>query len=123
MTNIDLLASQLYGTAGFRQRIWMPPIIYDPLGPTILPALEASGFCDRGEAKDFVNDGNIEVGGPLPINTHGGQVGEAYIHGMHGIAEAVCQVRDNAINQVMDLNNILVISEGGVPIRDIILGS
>ena len=38
------------------------------------------------EAKDFVKDGNLELGGRLPINTNGGQLGEAYIHGMNGIA-------------------------------------
>jgi hypothetical protein len=34
------------------------------------------------------------------LNTHGGQLGEAYIHGMNGIAEAVRQVRGTAVNQV-----------------------
>ena len=53
------------------------------------PQLEEFGFCGRGEAKDFIADGNIELGGRLPINTNGGQLGEAYIHGMNGIAEGV----------------------------------
>ena len=52
-------------------------------------------FCGRGEAAEFAVDGNLEVGGRLPINTHGGQLGEAYVHGMNGIAEAVRQVRGN----------------------------
>ena len=42
-------------------------------------------------------DGNIELGGRLPINTHGGQLGEAYIHGMNGIAEGVRQVRGTSV--------------------------
>ena len=45
-------------------------------------------------------DGAIELGGRLPLNPHGGQLGEAYIHGMNGIAEAVRQVRGTAVNQV-----------------------
>ena len=97
-------------------------IIYDHFGPTILPALEASGFCARGEAKDFIKDGNIEIGGGLPLNTHGGQIGEAYIHGMNGIAEAVRQVRGNAVNQIAELSNIMVTSGGGVPTSGLILG-
>ena len=35
----------------------------------------------QGEAKDSIADGAIGVGGCLPINTHGEQLGEAYIHG------------------------------------------
>ena len=50
--------------------------------------LEELGFCGRGEAPGFIADGAIELGGRLPLNTHGGQLGEAYIHGMNGIAEA-----------------------------------
>ena len=66
----------------------------------MLPQLEEFGFCGRGEAKDFIRDGHIELGGRLPINTHGGQLGEAYIHGMNGIAEGVRQVRGTSVNQV-----------------------
>jgi hypothetical protein len=62
-------------------------ILYDHFTPFTLIQLEELGFCGQGEAKDFVADGAIEVGGRLPINTHGGQLGEAYIHGMNGIAE------------------------------------
>ena len=58
------------------------------------------GFCGKGEAKDFIADGAIEIGGRLPINTHGGQLGEAYIHGMNGIAEGVRQLRGTSVNQV-----------------------
>jgi acetyl-CoA acetyltransferase len=97
-------------------------IIYDHFGPAVLPALEAAGFCAPGEAKDFIKGGAIEVGGRLPVNTHGGQVGEAYMHGMNGIAEAVRQVRGTAVNQVAGLQHILVTSGGGVPTSGLVLG-
>ena len=61
-------------------------------------------------------------GGKLPINTHGGQLGEAYIHGMNGVAEAVRQVRGTAVNQVADVENVLVTAGTGVPTSGIILG-
>ena len=61
-------------------------IFYDHFTPYVLMQLEELGFCGRGEAKDFIAGGAIELGGKLPINTHGGQLGEAYIHGMNGIA-------------------------------------
>ena len=78
-------------------------ILYDHFTPYVLMQLEELGFCGRGEAPDFIADGAIEVGGRLPLNTHGGQLGEAYIHGMNGIAEAVRQVRGTSVNQVDDV--------------------
>jgi hypothetical protein len=45
----------------------------------------------------------IDAAARLPINTHGGQLGEAYIHGMNGIAEAVRQVRGSSVNQVANV--------------------
>jgi acetyl-CoA acetyltransferase len=96
-------------------------IIYDHFGPTVLPGLEAYGFCGYGEAKDFIKDGNIEVGGTLPVNTNGGQLGEAYIHGMNGVCEAVRQIRGTAINQVADVENVLVTAGSGVPTSAVVL--
>ena len=62
--------------------------------------LEAYGFCGPGEAKAFIADGNLDLGGALPTNTHGGLLGEAYIHGINSIQEGVRQVRGAAVNQV-----------------------
>ncbi|MCB1004301.1 MAG: hypothetical protein KDB35_08965, partial [Acidimicrobiales bacterium] len=57
----------------------------------------------------------------LPINTNGGQLGEAYIHGMNGIAEAVRQVRGTSVNQVADVENVLATAGTGVPTSALIL--
>ena len=88
----------------------------------MLPQLEEFGFCERGEAKDFIADGEIELGGRLPINTHGGQLGEAYLHGMNGIAEGVRQVRGTSVNQVDDVEHVLVTAGTGVPTSALIVG-
>ena len=90
--------------------------------PLVLPQLEEFGFCRRGEAADFLRDGNIELGGRLPINTNGGQLGEAYIHGMNGIAEAVRQVRGTSVNQVDGVEHVLVTAGTSVPPSALILG-
>ena len=88
-------------------------VIYDHFTPFVLTQLEEFGFCKRGEAKDFIRDGHVELGGGLPINTHGGQLGEAYIHGMNGIAEAVRQIRGSAVNQVPRVENVVVTAGTG----------
>lgn len=115
-------ARQLYAAARLTPADIQAAILYDHFGPTVLTSLEGYGFCAAGEAKDFIKDGNIEVGGTLPVNTHGGQLGEAYIHGMNGIAEAVRQLRGDAANQVQQVCNMLVTAGSGVPTSAAILG-
>lgn len=98
-------------------------VLYDHFTPYVLMQLEELGFCARGEAPGFIADGAIEIGGRLPVNTHGGQLGEAYIHGMNGIAEAVRQVRGTSVNQVLDgEGHVLVTAGTGVPTSGLVLG-
>lgn len=115
------VADQLYRTAGIGPDDVQTAILYDHFTPFVLCQLEEFGFCKPGEAKDFVQDGNIELGGRLPINTHGGQLGEAYIHGMNGIAEGVRQVRGTSVNQVDGVENVVVTAGTGVPTSGLIL--
>jgi acetyl-CoA acetyltransferase len=115
-------ARQLYATARLTPKDMQVAILYDHFGPTVLASLEGYGFCGYGEAKDFIKNGNIEIGGSLPVNTHGGQLGEAYIHGMNGLAEAVRQLRGQAVNQVPGVHNVLVSAGSGVPTSGAILG-
>ncbi len=123
LPEMGLVARQLYATAGIGPADVQTAIIYDHFTPFVLTQLEEFGFCERGEAKDFVRDGNIELGGRLPINPHGGQLGEAYIHGMNGVAEAVRQVRGTAANQVPDVAHVVVTAGTGVPTSGLVLGA
>jgi acetyl-CoA acetyltransferase len=123
LPEMGLVARQLYADAGLRPQDVQTAVIYDHFTPFVLTQLEEFGFCKRGEAKDFLRDGNVELGGSLPINTHGGQLGEAYIHGMNGIAEGVRQVRGSAVNQVPDVEHVLVTAGTGVPTSGLILGT
>jgi acetyl-CoA acetyltransferase len=115
-------ARQLWETSGLGPDDIQTAVIYDHFTPFVLPQLEEFGFCGRGEAKEFMSDGNIELGGRLPINTHGGQLGEAYLHGMNGIAEGVRQVRGTAINQIDGVEHVLVTAGTGVPTSALLLG-
>jgi acetyl-CoA acetyltransferase len=119
---MGLCAQQLWADTGLGAADIQTAVIYDHFTPLALPQLEEFGFCGRGEAKDFIKDGRIELGGALPINTHGGQLGEAYIHRMNGIAEGVRQVRGQAVNQVPDVEHVLVTAGTAVPTSALILG-
>lgn len=110
MPEAEGTAQRLYAQTGLKPADMQAAMIYDAFTPQVLKQLEAFGFCKRGEAKDFVKDGHIEHGGSLPVNTNGGLIGEAYIHGMNNIVEAVRQVRGTSPNQVPKLQNVLVSS-------------
>ena len=75
------------------------------------------------EAPKFVLDGAMRRDGRLPTNTHGGQLSEAYIHGVNGIVEATRLVRGQSVNQpAKEVNNVLVTSGVGVPTGGALLG-
>lgn len=122
LPEMGLVARQLWATSGLGPADIATAVLYDHFTPFVLTQLEEFGFCGRYEAKDFIADGAIELGGRLPVNTHGGQLGEAYIHGMNGIAEGVRQVRGTAVNQVPGVEHVLVTAGTGVPTSGLILG-
>jgi acetyl-CoA acetyltransferase len=120
---LAIVSRRLWAMSGLTPDDIQVAMLYDHFTPSVLMQLEELGFCGRGEAKDFVRDGHIELGGRLPVNTHGGLLGEAYLHGMNGIAEAVRQVRGNACNQVDGVDHALVTSAWGIPTSGLILGT
>jgi acetyl-CoA acetyltransferase len=120
---MGLVGRQLYAQSRLTPADIGAAILYDHFTPFVLPQLEELGFCARGEAGDFIADGHLEVGGRLPSNTHGGQLGEAYIHGMNGIAEAVRLIRGTSVNQPGDLGYVLVTAGTGVPTSGLVLGT
>jgi len=122
LPEMAFVARQLEAQSGLGPADFQTAVIYDHFTPFVLAQLEAFGFCGRGEAPDFVRDGRIELGGALPVNPHGGQLGEAYIHGMNGVAEAVRQVRGEAANPVPGVEHVLVTAGTGVPTSALILG-
>ena len=66
---------------------------YDAFSILVWTALERFGFCGQGEAAAFTQDGRIELGGALPMNTNGGLLSEAHIMGWNHQVEIVRQLR------------------------------
>ncbi|ANH39888.1 lipid-transfer protein [Nocardioides dokdonensis FR1436] len=122
---MGVVGRELWRQSGLRPDDMPMAILYDHFTPYVLMQLEELGFCGRGEAPAFIADGAIEIGGRLPLNTHGGQLGEAYIHGMNGIAEGVRQVRGTSVNQVeaASSSHVLVTAGTGVPTSGLILSA
>ena len=110
MTEAEGTAKRLYAQTGMKPTDMQAAMLYDAFSPVVLMQLEAFGFCKRGEGKDFVKSGGMDIGGAMPVNTHGGLIAEAYIHGMNSVVEGVRQVRGTSPNQVAKVQNVLVSS-------------
>ncbi len=121
LPEMGVVAKQLWAASGLRPADIQTAFLYDHFTPFVLVQLEELGFCGRGEAKDFATVDNLSIGGRLPINTSGGLLGEAYIHGMNGITEAVRQIRGTSCNQVRDVEHVLVTAGTGCPTSGLIL--
>ncbi|GGT21891.1 lipid-transfer protein [Streptomyces purpureus] len=117
LPEMGVVARQLWRTSGLAPADIDVGILYDHFTPFVLMQLEEFGFCAPGEAAGFVKDD------ALPLNTHGGQLGEAYLHGMNGIAEAVRQVRGTSVNQIPGAARTLVTAGTGVPTSGLILAA
>jgi acetyl-CoA acetyltransferase len=123
LPEMGTVAQELWSSSGLTPGDISTAVLYDHFTPYVLMQLEEFGFCGRGEAAGFIADVGIDIDGGLPVNTHGGQLGEAYIHGMNGIAEGVRQIRGTSVNQVADASHVLVTAGTGVPTSALILGT
>jgi acetyl-CoA acetyltransferase len=115
LPEMGVVARQLWRTSGLAPADIDVGILYDHFTPFVLMQLEEFGFCPPGEAAAYVAEDH------LPLNTHGGQLGEAYLHGMNGIAEAVRQLRGTSVNQIPGAARALVTAGTGVPTSGLVL--
>jgi len=125
-------ADRVWAQSGLSAKDMDVALLYDHFSSMVLMQLEDYGFCEKGEGADYVLAGKVRydpatgrgVNGGVPVNTHGGNLNEAYIIGMTHVVEAVEQVRGTAINQVRDCE--FALASGGpapLPVSSLILRS
>ncbi|MCA9512989.1 MAG: acetyl-CoA acetyltransferase [Myxococcota bacterium] len=88
--------------------------MYENFTGPVLMALCEMGFCEPADVEAFVGDGALE--GPdarLPFNTSGGNIAEAYIHGLEMVVEAVRQSRGESTCQAKDVELSLAVGGPG----------
>jgi len=120
-TAAKYLASYLYGMAGVYPEDIDVAELYDCFPIACIAMIEDYGFCKKGEVGPFVQDGRIELGGQLPVNTHGGHLAEGYIHGFSHVLEGARQMRGTSTAQVKDAELALVGSAWTCPTSGLIL--
>ena len=114
LTRAEALAQPVWTMAGAGPDSIDVAGLYDSFSPLPLYALEDFGFCEVGEALDWIQGGRIRLGGALPVNTSGGQLSQAQMNGWGQIRELVTQLRGEAgARQVPVARRALWASVGG----------
>jgi acetyl-CoA acetyltransferase len=109
------LGAEFWGRAGIAPAELSFAQIHDGFSVYVPMWLEAMGIVGKGEAGDFIADGNLSRTGSLPNNTHGGNLSEGRMQGAGAVVEAVRQLRGTAgQRQVADARAGLV-TVGGSP--------
>ena len=111
-----IAGSEAFRSAGIGHSDVDHLMVYDAFAHLPIWGLEDLGFCERGEAAGFIEDGNTRPGGELPLNTNGG--GLSYMHsgmyGMYALQESVRQMRGTAPAQVPGAEISVCLGVGGM---------
>ena len=96
---VDVAGDRAYAEAGLKPEDIDVAGIYDSFTITVALQLEQLRFCGPGEAGTWVAAGNMDLGGSMPTNTHGGLLSYAHpgaCSGMLHYIEVIRQLRGEA---------------------------
>jgi acetyl-CoA acetyltransferase len=116
------VAEEVYEQSGLLPRDIDVAQLNDSFTIAVLLQLEEFGFCNAGEAGEFVANGCTDLGGALPLNTSGGHLSDGYFQGVSLILEGVRQMRGTSANQVPNAQTCLVTSGSPLPASALIIG-
>ncbi len=122
-SNFKTLAPRLFETADITPQDVDVAQVYENFTGGVLMSLVEHGLCEADEAEAFCTGGNLEwPDGNLPLNTSGGNMAEAYMHGLELVLEGVRQLRGTSTCQVKDAGICLVAAGPMVqPVSSLIL--
>ena len=122
LPEMGVVARQLWETSGLGPDDMQCAVLYDHFTPFVLYQLEELGFCEWGEAKEFLRDGHI-VPGRQAAHQHPRRPAGRGLHPRHerhrrGRPPGAGQ----AVNQVDGLEHVVVTAGTGVPTSGLVLG-
>ena len=113
----DDIAPRLYEQTGLAPKDMDCAMIYENFSGQAVGAIIGNGFCTYEEAGEFCTLENLTAPkGKLPVNTHGGNLGQGFIHGIGGLLEGVTQMRGQSSNPVPNAKTCFVASGAPSPV-------
>src|SRR5690606_24925964 len=105
------VADDLWKRAGVGPKDVQVAQFYENFTGMVVIAMCEMGFTTPEEIEGWLKKGSIRwPDGELPVNTSGGNLAEAYIHGFELVNEAARQVRGDSTSQVKNVVNSLVVA-------------
>jgi acetyl-CoA acetyltransferase len=119
------LAPQLWKMSGVKPSDVDVVQSYENFTGGVVMSLVEHGLVDAEAVDEVLTVENLTAPhGKLPLNTSGGNLAEAYIHGLELAVEGVRQLRDQSCNQV-ESAQVALVSAGPLtsPVSTLVLGS
>jgi acetyl-CoA acetyltransferase len=89
--------------------------LYDCFSISMLLQLEDAGLAPRGEGAARWAAGEFDLGGRLPVNTHGGLLSQSYTVGAGHVVEAVRQLRGSRKEAQVPNAEVALVTGLGAP--------
>jgi acetyl-CoA acetyltransferase len=134
----SIMNSPTYATSNFTTvapRLWkmaeLSPLdvdnvqSYENFTGAVVMSLVEHGLCEAEAVDEVLTFENLTApAGRWPLNTAGGNLAEAYVHGLNHAIEGVRQLRGESVNQVPNAR-VSLVTAGPLtaPVSDLVLGT